>query len=80
MLFSDGRTNNQGADADVSAVRASVGTAAGQGDDVPDVQIEALGQTEAVTTREEKSGRRRARTRPTALNRQLGLIESAIYL
>jgi len=49
-MFSDGRTN-QSPDAEVSAVRASVGTAAGHGDDVPEVQIVAVEQTEAVATR-----------------------------
>ena len=51
-MFSDGRTNHQGADADMSAVRASVGAATDQRDDVPDVQIVALGQAEAAATRE----------------------------
>jgi hypothetical protein len=51
-MFSDGRTNNQGADAEVSAVRASVGAATVQGDDVPDVQIVAVGHAEAEATRE----------------------------
>lgn len=45
-MFSDGRTNDQGADADVSAVRASVGTPAGHQDDLPQVQKSSLGPTE----------------------------------
>lgn len=55
-MFSGGRTNNQGPDADMSAVRASVGTAASQGNDLPEVQVVPLGQTEeAVATRDNRA-------------------------
>jgi len=42
-MFSDGNPNNQGADAEVSAVRPSVGTTAGHQDDLPEVQKSSLG-------------------------------------
>jgi hypothetical protein len=49
-MFSDGSPNNQGADAEVSAVRPSVGTTAGHQDDLPEVQKSSLGP-EAVSPR-----------------------------
>jgi hypothetical protein len=73
-MFSDGNPNIQGADAEVSALRPSVGTAAGHQDDLPEVQKSSLGSAEAeAVAHAQQIGPPVCENTPTALNRSTQL-------